>query len=517
MQSFQLNERASTVPPVLSYDREDWQKGYNSLKEEFDYWIEDIEGEIPPELHGTLFRNGPGLLDINGQMIHHPFDGDGMICAIAFDNGRAHFRNRFVRSEGYLAEQAAGRILYRGVFGTQKPGGWLANAFDFRLKNIANTNILYWGDKLLALWEAAEPHRLDPATLETIGLDRLDGVLKPGDAFAAHPWIDPACNQDDGAPCLVNFSIKPGLSSTITLFEFDPAGKLLRKHAHSVPGFAFIHDFVITPDYAIFFQNPVSFNPLPFLFGKSGPGECITFNPEKPTRIAVIPRAAQGSKKDKKPDLAFETHAGFVFHHANAFQDGDEIVIDSVCYGSLPSVEAGADFRETAFETLAPGQLWRFRLNLTTQQVQRELLESQCCEFPYVHPAKAGRSHRYIYMGAAGATEGNAPLQAILKVDVESGERQLWSAAPQGYVSEPIFVPRSSAAFKDGLPTDTLVGAEDDGWLLTLVYNAAHERSEVVILDARNLHQEPVARLRLKHHVPYGLHGSFTPHCFTNE
>jgi all-trans-8'-apo-beta-carotenal 15,15'-oxygenase len=299
MQSFQLNERASTVPPVLSYDREDWQKGYNSLKEEFDYWIEDIEGEIPPELHGTLFRNGPGLLDINGQMIHHPFDGDGMICAIAFDNGRAHFRNRFVRSEGYLAEQAAGRILYRGVFGTQKPGGWLANAFDFRLKNIANTNILYWGDKLLALWEAAEPHRLDPATLETIGLDRLDGVLKPGDAFAAHPWIDPACNQDDGAPCLVNFSIKPGLSSTITLFEFDPAGKLLRKHAHSVPGFAFIHDFVITPDYAIFFQNPVSFNPLPFLFGKSGPGECITFNPEKPTRIAVIPRAVQGSKRIK--------------------------------------------------------------------------------------------------------------------------------------------------------------------------------------------------------------------------
>lgn len=516
MQGFQLNERASTVPTVLSYTREDWQKGYNSLKEEFDYWIEDIEGEIPLELHGTLFRNGPGLLDINGQMIHHPFDGDGMICAIAFDNGRAHFRNRFVRSEGYLAEQAAGRILYRGVFGTQKPGGWLANAFDFRLKNIANTNILYWGDKLLALWEAAEPHRLDPATLETIGLDRLDGVLKPGDAFAAHPWIDPACNQDDGAPCLVNFSIKPGLSSTITLFEFDPEGKLLRKHAHSVPGFAFIHDFVITPDYAIFFQNPVSFNPLPFLFGKSGPGECITFNPEKPTRIAVIPRAV-GSKKDKKSDLAFETHAGFVFHHANAFQDGDEIVIDSVCYGSLPSVEAGADFRETAFEKLAPGQLWRFRLNLTTQRVQRELLESQCCEFPYVHPAKAGRSHRYIYMGAADAAEGNAPLQVILKVDVESGERQLWSAAPQGYVSEPIFVPRSPSAFKDGLPTDTLVGAEDDGWLLTLVYNAAHERSEVVILDARNLHQEPVARLRLKHHVPYGLHGSFTPHCFINE
>ena len=525
MQSFQLNERAATVPPVLSYDREGWQKGYNSLKEEYSYWIDDIEGTIPPELHGTLFRNGPGMLDVHGQPIHHPFDGDGMICAIAFDEGRAHFRNRFVRTEGYVAEQAAGRILYRGVFGTQKPGGWLANAFDVRLKNIANTNILYWGGKLLALWEAAEPHRLDPMTLETLGLDQLDGVLQPGEAFAAHPWIDPACEQDGGAPCLVNFSIKPGLSSTITLFEFDPDGKLLRKHAHAVPGFAFIHDFAITPNYAIFFQNPVSFNPLPFLLGQRGAGECITFNPKKPTRIVVIPRKAKGfSTKAKRPDsafslqpLAFETHAGFVFHHANAFEDAKEVVIDSVCYGTLPAVESGSDFRQTDFEALEPGQLWRFRINLETQAVQRDLLESRCCEFPYVHPAKAGRSHRYVFMGAAHAAEGNAPLQAIVKIDLETGERQLWSAAPQGYVSEPIFVPRSPKAFKDGLPSAEVIGAEDDGWLLTLVYDAAHDRSDVVILDARDLHQGPIARLHLKHHVPYGLHGSFTPHYFERE
>ncbi|MCY7393713.1 MAG: carotenoid oxygenase family protein, partial [Leptolyngbyaceae cyanobacterium CAN_BIN12] len=220
-----------------SYQREDWQRGYNSLAQEFDYWIDEIDGEIPADLKGTLFRNGPGLLDVNGNPIHHPFDGDGMICAIAFQNGRAHFRNRFVKTEGYLAEQAAGKILYRGVFGTDKPGGWLANLLDFRLKNIANTNVVYWGGKLRALWEAAEPHALDPRTLETLGLDTLDGVLKPGDAFAAHPRIDPGCAAD-GDACLVNFSIKPGLSSTITLYEFAPDGKLLQKYAHSTPGFA---------------------------------------------------------------------------------------------------------------------------------------------------------------------------------------------------------------------------------------------------------------------------------------
>ena len=107
----------------------DWAKGYQSQPDEYSYWIDVIEGIIPSELQGTLFRNGPGRLEVNGQKIGHPFDGDGMICAITFNQGRAHFKNRYVHTEGYLKEQAAGKVLYRG-FGTQKPGGWLANIFD---------------------------------------------------------------------------------------------------------------------------------------------------------------------------------------------------------------------------------------------------------------------------------------------------------------------------------------------------------------------------------------------------
>ena len=511
MQSFQLYERATSVSDP-SYNLQDWQGGYESLREEYDYWIDDVEGEIPVDLYGTLFRNGPGLLDINGQPLHHPFDGDGMISAIAFADGRAHFRNRFIRTKGFVEEQAAGKILYRGVFGTQKPGGWLANAFDLRQKNIANTQIIYWGGKLLALWEAAEPHRLDPQTLDTLGLEYLNGVLQPGSAFAAHPWIDPCCDQDAGAPCLVNFAIKPGLSSTITIYELNQSGQVVRKHNHSVPGFAFIHDFAITPNYCLFFQNPVDFNPVPYVFGLRGAAECIQFRPDKLTQVVVIPR--HGSE----PMQILHTESGFVFHHANAFEQDDEIYIDSVCYESLPAVEPGSDYHQTDFDALKPGQLWRFRLNLQAKTVQRQLVESRCCEFPFVHPAKAGRPYRYAYLGAAAAPQGNAPLQAILKVDLQSPARQLWSAAPQGFVSEPVFVPRSASA---NPASDQPIGMcdltaiqEDDGWLLTIVYDAPHHRSDVVILDARNLDQGPVARLHLKHHIPYGLHGTFTPHWF---
>ena len=481
------------------YNRQDWQKGYESQPNEYEYWIDEIEGEIPCGLNGTLFRNGPGLFDIHGTPIEHPFDGDGMVSAISFQGGRAHFRNRFVRTEGFVKEQEAGKMLYRGVFGTQKPGGWLNNAFDFKLKNIANTNIIHWGDKLLALWEAAEPHRLDPHTLETLGLDYLDGILQPGDAFAAHPWIDPSCDMDGGAPCLVNFSIKPGLSTTITIYELNREGKLLRRHAHSIPGFSFIHDFTITPNYCIFFQNPVTFNPLPFLFGLQGAGECVKFQPHQPTRIVVIPRTPpyQGVK-------ILETQAGFIFHHANAFESSDKICIDSVCYQSLPQVQPDTNYKEVDFETLDPGQLWRFTLNLKDETVQSQMVESRCCEFPSVHPDKVGRPYRYLFIGAAHDATGNAPLQGILKLDLKTQERQLWSFAPKGYISEPIFVPQSDAI------------SEDQGWVLTVVYDASRHRSDVVILDGQDLNRGPIARVHLKHHIPYGLHGSWTQKCFIN-
>lgn len=495
MQNAQASQ-SKTAPQSPAFQRRDWQRGYESLRQESAYWIDSVEGTIPETLQGTLFRNGPALFDRGGQSVQHPFDGDGMICAIAFSGGRAYFQNRFVRTQGFVEEQQAERFLYRGVFGTQKPGGILANAFDTRLKNIANTQVIYWGGKLLALWEAAEPHRLDPRTLETEGLDRLEGLLQPGDGFAAHPRFDPCADITGGAPCLVNFSIKPGLSTKIQVFEFAPDGSLVRQQSRSVPGFAFIHDFAITPNYCIFFQNPVSFNPLPFLVGLQGAGEAVKFQPDKPTRMLVIPR------RPEEPMQVLEARSGFVFHHANAFETEEGLVVDSVCYDSLPTVEPGVDFREVNFAALDPGQLWRFKLDLRAGAVTSERLEARSCEFPTIHPDHVGRPYRYVYVGAAHEPTGNGPLQGILKLDLAGGDRQFWSAAPKGFISEPLFVPKPDAQ------------AEDDGWLLSMVYDSAHHRSEVVILDAQRVSAGPIARLHLKHHVPYGLHGTFVPEYF---
>ncbi|MGA1622926.1 MAG: carotenoid oxygenase family protein [Synechocystis sp.] len=482
-----------------SYDLTDWLRGYESQPQEWDYWIEDIEGEIPSGLQGTLFRNGPGLLDIGGIPIRHPFDGDGYVTAFSFPgDGRAHFRRQFVKTQGYVEEKAAGKMLYRGVFGTQPPGGWLKNMFDLRLKNIANTNITYWGDRLLALWEAAHPHRLDPQTLDTIGLDNLDGVLTADQPLSAHPRIDPACAMDGGEPCYVTFSLKTGLSSTLTLLEFAPDGQLLRRHSHTVPGFAFIHDFAITPHYAIFLQNNVSFNPFPYLLGLRGAGECVQFHPEKTAQIVLIPR------QNSDPGvISIPVQAGFIFHHANAFEQDGNVILDSICYDSLPQVQPDMDFRQVNWEQLDPGQLWRFTIDPRAKTVEKTLKISRSCEFPVVHPSYVGRPYRYVYLGAAHQDTGNAPLQAIAKYDHVTGEETVYSFAPQGFSGEPIFVPRPDAT------------AEDDGWLLCLVYNAAFHKSQLVILEAQAL--TPVTTLTLNHHIPYPLHGSWTDQCFVKK
>ncbi|MYK86107.1 MAG: carotenoid oxygenase family protein, partial [Synechococcus sp. SB0669_bin_7] len=148
---------APLANPADNYSQTDWNSAYGNVTTELEGWVETVEGAIPPALQGTLYRNGPGRLERGGQWVQHPFDGDGMILAVGFHQGRAYLRNRFVRTAGWLEEEAAGRWRYRGVFGTQKPGGILANALDLRLKNIANTNVVDWGGRLLALWEAASP------------------------------------------------------------------------------------------------------------------------------------------------------------------------------------------------------------------------------------------------------------------------------------------------------------------------------------------------------------------------
>lgn len=465
----------------------DWAKGYTSQPNEYNYWIDDIEGVIPSELQGTLFRNGVGLLEINGQKIGHPFDGDGMIRAITFSQGRAHFKNRYVRTEGYVKEREAGKILYRG-FGTQKSGGWLANIFDTNFKNVANTNVIYWGGKLWTMWEGGQPHQLKPETLETVGLDNLNGLLEPNQPFSAHPKI-----IDN---TFINFGVKGTTSQTLTIFELDVLGNKLKENSHPLKGFSILHDMLVTPNYYIFIQHPFMINGLPFLLGFKTIEECLNFNPQHPAKIIVVSRHGNCDVE------IFETESFFGFHHGNAWEKDGKIHLETICDNDFPKKkQPELDLEQVNLDDFPKGKLWQFTLNLSDKTATREKIVNKGCDFLSVHPHWVGKEHRYLYMNVSRIPGENGPLQALMKLDKKSGEQQIWNTNPREFPGEPIFIPHPHGI------------EEEEGWLISMVYDAALHRSYLIILDAKDITKE-VAKLYLRHHIPHGFHGSWTSEVF---
>ena len=479
-----------------NYRREDWASAYVNVEKELtDATLELIRGEVPKELKGTFYRNGPGQVERGGKWVHHPFDGDGMIASMKFENGKVNFTNRFIRTQAWQEEEEAQKFLYRGVFGTQKPGGQLANIFDLRLKNIANTNVIKLGGELLALWEASSPHSLNPETLETNGLTTLGGILKPNEAFSAHPRFDPGHH---GNPRMVTFGVSTGPKSTLRLMEFetegDKAGNLLSDRRDTFNGFAFLHDFAITPNWAIFLQNSINFNPIPFVLGKKGAAQCLSSKENGQAKFWLIPRDC-GEFAGQKPKI-INAPEGFVFHHVNAFEnDKQNICLESIFYSDFPSIGPDDDFREINFNALPEGILKRCLISTKDESCQVETLSDQCCEFAMVNPEREGRPAKYAWMATAQNKIGNGPLQSIKKINLETGTSNFWSAAPRGFVNEPLMIPNQNST------------KEDSGWIILLIWNGEKKQTELIILDAKDMSEK--ASLLLPIPITYGLHGSW--------
>ena len=478
------------------FDKDDWSSAYQNVNTEYeDIDLKVTKGMPINGLEGTLFRNGPGILERDGQWVHHPFDGDGMITAIKFNNGKATLTNKFVKTKGFLEEENKNKFIYRGVFGTQKKGGILNNAFDLNFKNIANTHVIKLGDKLLALWEAAGPHALNPENLETIGLTTLNGVLKSNEAFSAHPKID--LNSKSSSEVLVTFGVQTGPQSTIRLMEFSNSGKdsgeILFDRKDKLNGFAFLHDFAITTNWAIFLQNAIDFNPLPFVLGQKGAAQCLKSNPNKTAKFFIIPR--ESGLFRGQPPISIDAPEGFVFHHVNAYEKGSNIILDSIFYDDFPSVGPDENFKDIDFSKYPAGKLKRSFIDLKNKSTSLTTISEQTCEFAAVNPNFLGLKNSYTWMACTDQKTGNAPLQAIKKINLDNNQEIFWSAAPRGFVSEPIMVPMNNAS------------REDDGYLFILIWNGERRGSDLVILDSKNMQE--IVTYELPINIPHGLHGSW--------
>lgn len=146
------------------------------------------------------------------------------MCGISIDgrSGTAVVRQRYVATKGAVAERAVRKSLFPGQFGNPLPF-WKGGS---KFKNLANTNVLSHGGKLLALWEGSRPHVLDPLSLATIGEWDVDGLVGggPTDSFSAHPRDTP----DGGVANFAYFGQPATGKTTVRFWDFLPGSFALR-------------------------------------------------------------------------------------------------------------------------------------------------------------------------------------------------------------------------------------------------------------------------------------------------
>ena len=463
-----------------------WSAGFRTLPDEHDYRVDEIDGHVPAALRGTLFRNGSGRNDLGGRWFPHWFDGDGMISKIRFDDAGIHYSNRYVATANYRDESKAGRILNRG-FGKMRPFGPLGNAFR-QPANVSNTSVVMQGERLLSLWEGGPPTALDPATLDTHGIEDFGGLAK---AFSAHPKIDP----DSGE--LFNFGIDYGAKTTLTPYRID-RGIATRLPPVTLPYPVMNHDFALTERYLAFCLGPILVHPLKFLLGLRSFDGALRWDGARPTMILLVPRDGRG-----EPHW-IETDAFFQFHFANGFEEDGTLVLDLARYPNYSTIgEALRSYWQSEWPARGMAALTRLRIDLGTGKVESQTFATgNANEFPSINPARTGKRHRFAYVTSNAIALERGLQQRISRIDFETATVVSHDFGPAGYAGEPLFVPSRPD------------GAEDDGFVIVQVFDSVACRTDIVGLDARDLAARPLFTARLKHHVPFPLHGTFTPKLF---
>lgn len=416
-----------------------------------------VTGAIPPELDGRYLRNGAN--PVTGWS-DHPFLGDGMIHGVRLRDGRAEwYRNRYVRTP-FIADP-------------DRPVIEVDSSLRQMDSSKANTHVVGHAGRILALEEGHFPYVLD-GDLDTVGPLDFDGRLTG--PFTAHPKICPITGE------LLAFGyyfVEPYL----TYLRVSATGELVQSESITVGGPTMMHDFNITENNVVFMDLPAVFDLELAIKGEMP----ITWSDTYPSRLGVMPRT--GTDADV---VWYDIDPCYVFHPLNSYEDGDKIVLDVARFDHI--------WRDGAMDFPEP-VLWHWEIDTTTGEVTEEQVDDRPGEFPRVADSVIGQKHRYGYLMGFPDTSVTDPMDtngSILKYDRVTGERTSIELGAGQTPGEAVFVPAEGGT------------AEDDGYLMTYVHDAASDTSSLAIFDASTMSAEPVASVALPR-IPFGFHGSWVP------
>ena len=446
-----------------------WRGIFRDLPREHGFEPLRVEGRLPDELRGSLYRCGPARFSIGGEPYLHWFDADGAVTAVKVEGGKAEGAVRTVDTRWLRKERSASRQLYRSY--AQLGRGW--RRWLTLPKNPANISVIPWDGQLLALWEAGLPVALDPATLETRGETTLEGRIGP--TLSAHPHRV--------GRTLFNFGVRYGARFALDLYSFDT--DVRRIGSVALPRPTIVHDFIATSRHLVFFCPPVRLRLARLLAGIGSFDNNLVWEPDRGTEVIVVPLAAP-----ERP-VRFSVPPFFQWHFVNAWDERDgTIVVDFIPYDDF---QTNAWFGRAPFDPPTPpppSRYSRARLHPALKSMDVEVLSAESWEFPALHPERAAIPYQNAWL----LSFQSLPPQ-LVRFEPDTRVRRSIPLGPGSVPSEPVVVPRKGRA---------------DGWVLSLVYDPVRDASYVAVIDGARPEDGPVARLWFDHFIPFPFHGAWS-------
>lgn len=459
--------------------------GFTTLTSEISVTDLPHSGAVPAWLNGHLIRTGPAKFEVGRQSYNHWFDGLAMLHRFSFEAGRVGYANRYLRGESF--DEATHRnAISRGEFATNPSRPAWQKLLPVRrgiVGDNANVNTSRIGDRLVALTETPVPVAFDPQTLETLR-ERPARREIPGQITTAHPQFDA------GRRCQYNYLLEFGRTSKYHLYRIGAdGGQQARVASIPVERPAYMHSFGMTERYLVLTEFPLVVNPLKLLLGNKPFIQNYRWQPERGTVFHIVDKDTGRVVKSARSEPFF------AFHHVNAFERDNEVVVDIVAFPDASVIDQlYLDRLRSGAPITATGELKRYRIDLgASREVSSERLSDLPMEFPrFDYRGRAMRPYRYVY--GAGTRPDGAFIDRLLKVDLDTTTTRTWEE--EGcYPGEPVFVPAPQAQ------------AEDHGAILSVVLDAQAEASFLLVLEAETFRE--TARVRLPHHIPFGFHGNF--------
>jgi all-trans-8'-apo-beta-carotenal 15,15'-oxygenase len=451
------------------------------------YCIQQAEGQVPDFIHGTYYLNGPARFQRAGLRYRHWLDGDGMICALRFDKMCVRFTSRFVRSHKFVAEEEAGHPIFR-AFGTAFDSDRLKRGIG--LESPVNVSVYPYAGTLLAFGEQGLPWELDPVTLETRGEFKFGGRLNAISPFAAHPRFDPHTGE------MFNFGVAYAADQPLlNLYRFDRSANLVSRSRLRLDFPCSMHDFGLSPAYAVFYVSPYILDMQALLGGGCTLMQALRWEPERGSRLLIV------SRDTGKQVASVPVGNRYCLHLANCFEEQSRLTVD-VLELERPVYDQYQEVPDL-FTTVSQGYPVRLVVDVARGVVleRREINYRLAPDFPSVDPRLALRPCQDFWMLGISATgrEGRKFFDQLVHGNWADGSaNDIYQAPPCHYLGgEPVFIPDP--------------GGHNHGVVICQLFDAQRVTGAFAIFDALHVARGPVAVLRLKSPVALSFHAAFHP------